>query len=941
MNLELVHPEKTAPPLLERQAEVGRGEAALADALAGRGGMLSIEGPAGIGKTRLLDDLCARAERAGMRVLRATGSPLEHDFGFGIVRQLYEPLVAGASRAERSAMFEGAARAAEPAFGVPLGGSPGAGGGEERYAVVHGLYWLTANLAAEQPVVIAVDDLQWADDPSQRFLAYLARRVQGMTVALLAAFRPHLPGQPRVALEAMEGTGTPLVLAPLGQEAVRWLVHARLDAESDDEFVHACQVATGGNALLIEELLAELAERGATPDATSAARIERISVGRISRRVRRRIEGLPGGACRIAAAVAILGDGCTVEMAAGLVGMSPEQGVDAAAALAVADILAEATPLRFRHPLVRAAVVDDIPAVQVADGHGRAARVLAERGAPVAQIATHLLQAPAVGDAQAVGVLRAAAREAREQGAPELAVTQLKRALDEPPPPDQRTAVLRELGDAALAAGLPEAADHLSAAIDSSDDPKERVDIAVDLTALLADSTRWPEAVAVGRRALDELADGDRELRLTLVALVADCLRMDLAAGEGDEIEDVRRLAAELQGDTPAERLVLASAAMMKPAQTAADHDRAAQLMQRSFADGGRRMWMRETGIITNYVRTSRLDAAEAMIEERMAAARAGGWVRLHSTMQFFRGWVHYERGRLREAEADVEPVAETGTELDASLHPAGALLALIYAEDGRLEQADAVLERFDLEGELPQQQVMNLALMWRGRVRLLQRRADEALADLLETGARYERFQICRAVPPWRSLAATLLAGIGKPDAALELARQEVELAELWGTPHAMGLARRGLGLVTDDVAELERAVELLEQSPARLELARARVDLGSALRRAGRRADSRDPLRAAMDEAHACGASALAERARDELRASGVRPRRLALTGAASLTAGQSRVARLAAEGMTNRQIAQELFITTATVETHLRHTFQKLEISGREELAEALRA
>jgi DNA-binding CsgD family transcriptional regulator len=195
--------------------------------------------------------------------------------------------------------------------------------------------------------------------------------------------------------------------------------------------------------------------------------------------------------------------------------------------------------------------------------------------------------------------------------------------------------------------------------------------------------------------------------------------------------------------------------------------------------------------------------------------------------------------------------------------------------------------------------------------------------------------------VPPWRSLAATLLAGAGDRDRALELAREEVELADRWGTPHAMGLARRGLGLVTEDVAELERAVELLEQSPARLELARARLDLGSALRRAGRRADSREPLRAAMDEAHACGASALAERARDELRASGVRPRRLALTGAASLTAGQSRVARLAAEGMTNRQIAQQLFITTATVETHLRHTFQKLEISGREELAEALRA
>jgi DNA-binding CsgD family transcriptional regulator len=262
-----------------------------------------------------------------------------------------------------------------------------------------------------------------------------------------------------------------------------------------------------------------------------------------------------------------------------------------------------------------------------------------------------------------------------------------------------------------------------------------------------------------------------------------------------------------------------------------------------------------------------------------------------------------------------------------------------VYAEDGRFEEADAVLERLDLDAGLPPQQVMNLSFMWRARVRMLQRRPEEALADLLEVGRRYESFQIRRAVPPWRSLAATLLAGAGDPERALDLAREEVELAELWGTPLAMGTAARGLGLVTDDPNELARAVALLETSPARLELARARVDLGAALRRAGRRSESREPLRAAMDEAHACGASALAERARDELRATGERPRRLALSGAASLTASQGRVARLAAEGMTNRQIAQELFITTATVETHLRHTFQKLDVGGRDELAAAL--
>jgi DNA-binding CsgD family transcriptional regulator len=146
-------------------------------------------------------------------------------------------------------------------------------------------------------------------------------------------------------------------------------------------------------------------------------------------------------------------------------------------------------------------------------------------------------------------------------------------------------------------------------------------------------------------------------------------------------------------------------------------------------------------------------------------------------------------------------------------------------------------------------------------------------------------------------------------------------------------------VGLATGDIAALEAAVGHLAGTHARLELARARVDLGAALRRSGRRADAREPLRLGMDAAHACGAAPLAERARDELRAAGARPRRLATTGAQALTASERRVARLAADGLTNRRIAEELFVTMATVETHLRHAFRKLGIRSRDDLAAAL--
>jgi DNA-binding CsgD family transcriptional regulator len=178
-----------------------------------------------------------------------------------------------------------------------------------------------------------------------------------------------------------------------------------------------------------------------------------------------------------------------------------------------------------------------------------------------------------------------------------------------------------------------------------------------------------------------------------------------------------------------------------------------------------------------------------------------------------------------------------------------------------------------------------------------------------------------------------------GEAERARALAREELDLARRWGTPQVIGIAQRGLALITGDEALLREAVASLARSPARLELARTQVELGALLRRRRRRADARPPLREGLDLAHACGAVALAERARDELVATGARPRRPALSGPGSLTVSERRVAELAIRGLTNRRIAQELFVTPATVETHLRHAFQKLDIAGRGELGAAL--
>jgi DNA-binding CsgD family transcriptional regulator len=178
----------------------------------------------------------------------------------------------------------------------------------------------------------------------------------------------------------------------------------------------------------------------------------------------------------------------------------------------------------------------------------------------------------------------------------------------------------------------------------------------------------------------------------------------------------------------------------------------------------------------------------------------------------------------------------------------------------------------------------------------------------------------------------------------AHELVTDELELANQFGAPRALGIALRARGLVCEPgerIAGLREAVTVLADSPARVEHARALVDLGAALRRDQQRAQAREPLRLGLDLAIAAGADGLAARARDELAATGAKPRSVRITGPASLTPSEHRVARMAADGLTNNQIAQALFVTPRTVEMHLTSTYRKLSIASRAQLGNALQA
>src|SRR5262245_37695643 len=315
--------DATTAGLLEREAELAALEWLIDEAEDGRGRVVLIEGPAGIGKTRLLAEARERAARR-MTILSARCGELERDFSFGAVRELFE---AGARDTERGARL--VAEVAAAAWGVRAAadGVPDApcaeGAAEGSFAALHGLYWVTLNLAEERPVLLAIDDLQWSDRPSLRFLAYLVRRLEGAPVLVAATLRTTDPGTDAALLA--EIGGDPLSEAvrpgPLGDDAVAEMVGERLGGEVDPRFAAACREATGGNPLLLRNLLSSLDEDGVRPTAEGAAAVREIGARAVARTVLLRLSRLPEEAIAVARAVAVLGESARLPAVAALTGL--------------------------------------------------------------------------------------------------------------------------------------------------------------------------------------------------------------------------------------------------------------------------------------------------------------------------------------------------------------------------------------------------------------------------------------------------------------------------------------------------------------------------------------------------------------------------------------------------------------------------------------------
>jgi predicted ATPase len=442
-------------PLLERERELAVATACLSRATAGSGSMLLVEGPAGIGKTALLDAIQVRASDIGMEVLSACADELEREFAFGVVRLLFEPALRRVDTAGRAALLDGAARFAAPV--VAPGAAPVApevaAAWDAGPSVLHGLYWLVSNLVERAPYLLEVDDAHWADAASLRFLHYLARRLGELPVALVVGIRTAEPATEAPLLTRLRTTPGAQLIRPgaLGDAAAARLVRTLVSPSAEPEFCGACRAATAGNPFLLGELARMIRSEGIEPTAAHTARIRGMVPNVVARVVLMRLLRLTPAAALMVRAIALLGTDADLHLAAALAGLDDAAAAEAVDALAEADILAFGRPLTFVHPIVQEVIRADIPPAKRALGHARAARLLADAGRPADRVAAQLLATEPGSDGWAVGVFRDAARKALGRGSPELAARYLARALAEPPAAPLLAALLRELGGAQAA----------------------------------------------------------------------------------------------------------------------------------------------------------------------------------------------------------------------------------------------------------------------------------------------------------------------------------------------------------------------------------------------------------------------------------------------------------------------------------------------------------
>jgi DNA-binding CsgD family transcriptional regulator len=904
--------------LYGRDAERDRIGELLDAARQSRSGALVLRGEPGIGKTALLLDTRERA--ADMHVLSARGVESEAELPFAALHQLLRPALG-----ELEGLPAPQAGALRRALGLADGAAP------ERFLVFAGCLSLLSELAERRPVLCLVDDAHWLDEASADALRFVARRLGAEGIALLFGARE---GDVR----RFEASDVPsLVLAGLDADAAGDLARGAGVAAAQPVLDRLVE-RTGGNALALLELPTVLSPgqlAGAEPlpeQLPLTGEVERVFLARVRH--------LPDGAQRlllVAAAddterVAVVVD------AAGGLGVAAD-ALDAAEGAGLVSVAGRR--LAFRHPLVRSAVLGAAPSSERREAHRALAEALSGDPEGADRRAWHLAASALVADEEAVRALEAAAERAGDRAGHAAAARALERAAELTADGPARGRRLTGAARAASLAGADERAAALAAqARPLVDDPLELAALA--LVAGIADRRRGRPADAIaplleaaGRVA--EAAPG-RALELLLHAAAAGSEAWE----PGGSLEACRLASAIVpepgdEGAAMIRRVLVGWEAMAEgESARAAEHLEAAVAWAATAEDEQLVFWGSVGAILLGDDR-----AWGALINRAIALARERGALGILAESLSVRSLQLLLAQRFDEAAASAAEGADLARELGAQnfttlpTNVLAAVAAIRGDEEEAARRAAQTVERATVHGLALQAAMASWAL---AHLDLGRGRWPEAL----------ERLEPMADVRPGRG--DVLLAVVVLPDAieaAVRAGRRERALAMLpafeawaegsgaaWARPRLAGY-RALLAEGDEATAHFEEALALAEDARP-FDLARIRLLYGEHLRRERRRTAAREHLRAAVEAFERLGAAPWAERARAELRATGETARTRDPSAAVQLTPQERQVARFVAQGLSNKEVAAQLYLSPRTIDAHLRNAFAKLGVTSRTQLA-----
>ncbi|WP_314173803.1 helix-turn-helix transcriptional regulator [Streptomyces winkii] len=943
-------PDRSAPAglsdcLVGRAHEMAVLERSAVAARRGRAGLVTLAGPAGIGKTSLLRTFLGSDACRGMTVLHGSCSEIEAGAGYGGVRALFRSLGLSAQDADNSRLLSGGARRALPALttGSLTPESSGA------YSVMHGLYWLAANLMAERPLLLALDDVHWCDERSLAWIDFLLRRSEEMPLLVVLAQRNEAVPFSSSALAdiAARPCSVTLELAPLSRQDVVDLVGYAYQGAADSSFVRDVAALPGGNPMLLKRLLLELRSAGVHPDEEGATRAREIAGHVVSDSVRGVLGSLPDWVRTLARAAAVLGD-APPERVGALAGLPPTLVDEGVKVLRKAEIFAP-NGLGLVHDLVRSAVLDDMDGDELAELRTNAALLLNDEGLPSEQVANQLLLLPRLTAPWMTAVLCEAADQAESRAAPEAAVRYLNRAREADP---DSLALRLQLARCVVQAEPAEAVRQLESVLDSPLDLRSRAAVAVQFGRVCVSAQQSPAAVRVLEDVLEQLdrelgrdpGPADVELRTGVQAAL-----LMTGADETITIGPVLERASAMPtppGDTTAQRQLLAMQAWLG-AVGGAPVDECVEKARRAIRSTG---GPSEESLFASAFTLSLADEAEEALEaldQLLQASQRSAAAWSYVLALAIRAFVLHGIGALPEALADAQ--TSVGIIADERWGHTSAMpqisLAMVLTDLGEPQRAESVLDTI----ERPNLDRFVTEYPWYAQVAARTRWSlgdVEGSLDLLYAcGRSLDESGVANPVfLPWWLDGAGMLMDLGRTKEARGLAERGTELAERWGTPRAKALAALGRGLTTpgrEGIELLAESAQMFAGSPARGEHARAEFLAGRALLAEGDRRTARDHLRTAADLAQRCGTFKLGEMARSLLIEAGGRMRKMSGSPLGMLTGMERKVADLAAAGTSNRAIAEALFVTVRTVETHLTSAYRKLGVTSRADLAPVLSA